>query len=130
MLTILWCIVSNVHVLAICYNTLMLKTKLTKTEKSKTTKQEYMYLKEKNKFLKYDPLDYKWHIFLNYFLKELLHYKDEISYMKSEKKFMCYIPKFYVIEIDSSLKEKTAFFSPFKRNTFFKIYSSLFKIIP
>lgn len=51
-------------------------------------------------------------------------------HMKSEKKFMCYIPKFYVIEIDSSLKEKTAFFSPFKRNTFFKIYSSLFKIIP
>lgn len=37
----------------------MLKTKLTKTEKSKTTKQEYMYLKEKNKFFKYDPLDYK-----------------------------------------------------------------------
>lgn len=42
----------------ICYNTLMLKTKLTKTEKSKTTKQEYMYIKEKNKIFKYDPLDY------------------------------------------------------------------------
>lgn len=90
MLTILWCIVSNVHVLAICYNTLMLKTKPTKTEKSKTTKQDYMYLKEKNKFFKYDPLDYKWHIFLNYFFKELLHYKDAISYEKWKKIHVLY----------------------------------------
>lgn len=129
MLTILWCIVSNVHVLAICYNTLMLKTKLTKTEKSKTTKQEYMYLKRRTNFLNMilwiiNDTYFSITFFKNFFIIKMRFH------MKSEKKFMCYIPKFYVIEIDYSLKEKTAFFSPFKRNTFFKIYSSLFKIIP
>lgn len=119
MLTILWCIVSNVHVLAICYNTLMLKTKPTKTEKSKTTKQDYMYLKEKNKFFKYDPLDYKWHIFLNYFLKELLHYKDEISYEKRKKIHVLY-PKILRYWDWFEFKRKDSIFFSFQEEYIFQ----------